>query len=429
MQTTSGSSDGTTPEHGASASTTESTNAASAFLQTVTPFPSSRPRQEARPKPELKVVEGGANTHTASRPGGGDGLQRDRDGRLLINEANALHAFEQLGVSLSFDQFSHEEHIKGLDGYGPHLDDAAMAAFRLKVWSDIGLKYQVTDFYAIVSVEARRNSRHPVKSYLDSLRWDGTKRIDTWLHTYLGAEANEVNSFTGRSVLIAAVRRIRRPGSKFDTMLVLEGPQYLGKSTSLQALCPDPQWFSNSFALNQGTKELMEQTANKWIVEIGELAGMRRSEVEHVKALLSRQVDEARLAYGRRTEKRPRQFIFIATTNKSNYLLDPSGNRRFWPVKVGLNGEINCDAIVRDRDKLWAEASAREALGEAVHPDAAMSEKLAEQQKQREISDEWDGLIRAWLDESSRQTKITSSASRQRSLRSLHGALFVSIAR
>lgn len=221
------------------------------------------------------------------------------------------------------------------------------------------------------------------------------KRLGEWLTTYLGAENTPLNRAVGRLTLTAAVSRVWQPGCKFDTMMVLEGEQGAGKSRTVQALCPDPAMFTDSVTLRMDTKEIMELTADKWIVELGELAGLNKAETEHVKALLSRQWDEARMAYGRYKTKKPRQFIFIGTTNEATYLTDDTGNRRYFPVKVG---KVDVEALKRDRNQLWAEAAFCEAKGEPIFisdPELIKAHKVL--QRTREIHDEWEGMLAEWL--------------------------------
>ena len=218
--------------------------------------------------------------------------------------------------------------------------------------------------------------------------------LGRWLSTYLGAEDAPENRTIGRKFLIAAVRRARQPGCKFDNILVLEGAQGAGKSRSGRALCPNEDRFSENVSLNQEAKEIIEQTEGKWIAEIGELAGLSKRDAEHVKQMLSRQSDELRLAYGRLKTSRPRQFVMLATTNQSTYLTDPTGNRRFWPVKVG---KIDIDAIVRDRDQLWAEAAHYEAQDEAIFvKDDEMRHALRAAQEEREEYDVWEDAVQEW---------------------------------
>ena len=177
---------------------------------------------------------------------------------------------------------------------------------------------------------------------------------------------------------------------------MLEGAQDAGKSRTGRALCPDENWFSENLSLCQDAEEIIEQTEGEWIVEIGELSGLSKRDAEHVKQMLSRQSDEARLSYGRLREGRPRQFVMLATTNQATYLTDPTGNRRFWPVKVS---NIDIDAIVRGPRPVGPKAAHYEAQGEAIYvKDDAMRARLRAEQEEREECDAWEGLVQEWID-------------------------------
>lgn len=320
-------------------------------------------------------------------------------GALLKNRRNLHLALAKLGITIRHNEFACEDQIEGLPDHGPSLTDIAYHELYLAVSETFGLKYSEKDFDRIVRTMAWRKRFHPVRRYLDALEWDGVERLDEWLTTYLGAKDDGeegVNRVIGRIMLIGAVRRVRKPGCKFDTMLVLEGPQYAGKSSVIRGLCPDPDWFSDNLGLQMQTKEVMEQSVGKWLIEVGELAGLRRAEVDHVKSMLARQQDESRLAYGKFRTKQPRQCVFIATTNEDHYLQDDTGNRRFLPVKVG---EIDLKAIARDRDQLWAEAAHWEAKDERIYVTKELNERLKLVQREREMQDEWEGLIGAHLNE------------------------------
>ncbi|MBQ1490794.1 MAG: hypothetical protein IIZ39_02440, partial [Blautia sp.] len=175
---------------------------------------------------------------------------------------------------------------------------------------------------------------HPVKEYLEALpSWDGTQRVDTLLIDYLGAADTPYVKAVTRKTLCAAVKRVYNPGTKFDNMLVLNGPQGIGKSTIISRLAMD--WFSDSLTLsdmNDG-KAAPEKLQGYWIHEIGEMAGMRKADLEKVKSFITRQDDKYRAAFARRVTSHPRQCIFFGTTNAENgFLRDVTGNRRFWPV-------------------------------------------------------------------------------------------------
>ncbi|MGH9886444.1 MAG: virulence-associated E family protein, partial [bacterium] len=227
--------------------------------------------------------------------------------------------------------------------------------------------------------------------HLNTLRWDGTPRLDTWLTKYARAADTEYTRAVGRIVLVAAVRRARCPGCKFDEMMILESAQGTNKSTALSVLAGDPDWFTDDLPLGNDTKQAMEQTSGKWIVEAGELRGMSRGDVHALKGYLSRRFDEARMAYGRKRKKMMRQFVIIGTTNETtDYLKDGTGNRRFWPVRIN---EFNLEALRSDRDQLWAEAAHCEATGSSIRLDPSLYAAAGEVQEERRAEDAMEVLI------------------------------------
>jgi predicted P-loop ATPase len=241
-------------------------------------------------------------------------------------------------------------------------------------------------------VIGHENSFHPVKDYFSSLKWDGTRRIDNWLTAYATVDESEYSQAIGAIVLTAAVRRIKQPGCLFQEMLVFESPlQGTEKSTAIASLCPESEWFTDGLKLNMDAKEIIERTSGKWIIEAGELAGMRKTDTEHLKSFLSRQVDEARLAWGRFAAIRPRQFIQFGTTNTLAWLKDQTGNRRFWPVRVNVKFDVA--SLRRDRDQLWAEAVEREASGCSIRLDPKLWAYAEIEQSQRLIKDPWLSIL------------------------------------
>lgn len=225
---------------------------------------------------------------------------------------------------------------------------------KLKVWFTKKFKIEpsknmLEDAIGFIAVE---NAFHPVRDFLDTLEWDGVSRIDGWLKTYLGATGPEPYlSAVGRKTLCAMVARIYQPGIKFDNVLILNGPQGIGKSTAAQILA-SPPWFLDRLP-DLRDKDSMLNLQGIWVVEMGELTNMRLSSVETYKAFLSSQVDKFRLPYGHRRQDFKRQCVIIGSSNPTDFLNDPTGNRRFWPVIVK-----QCDfkALAQDRDQLLAEA-------------------------------------------------------------------------
>jgi predicted P-loop ATPase len=244
-----------------------------------------------------------------------------------------------------------------------------------------------------VQTVAREHSFHPIRYYLDSLKWDGIKRIDDWLTLHLGADPSDYVRAVGAKFLISGVARVYQPGCKVDTCLILEGPQGVLKSTAFRVLAGD-EFFSDDIA-ELGSKDSVMQTRGVWIIELSELDSMAKSEVSRTKAFMSRQVDRVRLPYGRRVTEARRECIFAGTTNKQTYLKDETGGRRFWPVKAGV---IHLEELRRDRDQLWAEARERFLAKDSWWLDKkALVDAAADEAQARYESDPWDQKIALWI--------------------------------
>lgn len=212
---------------------------------------------------------------------------------------------------------------------------------------------KVSNIAPVIDKVAARNPYHPVRGYFHSLpKWDGVKRLDTFLSYYLGAEDTPLNRGIGRKWLCAVAWRVFEPGCKFDSVLVLQGAQGIGKSAFGKALVPIPKWVSESVTIGDRAREVIENTSGVLIVELAELAGKSNKEVEAIKKFITITEDKARGAYKHKVEAVPRQFVFYATTNQDEFLTDTTGNRRWWPVTPA---GIDLDAICADRDQLWAE--------------------------------------------------------------------------
>lgn len=251
-----------------------------------------------------------------------------------------------------------------------------------------------------LSVVYERNSYHPVKDYLDTLQWDGEERLDTLLIDYMGAEDSPYTRAVTRKTLVAAVARVHRPGVKFDHVLTLVGDEGKGKSTLIKKL--GKTWFSDTFNLHMlQSKEAYEQIRGAWIIEIAELAGMAKAEVERVKGFISASEDRYRQAYGRRVENFQRQCIFIGTTNKTDFLLSQTGNRRFWPVTVDLS--LATKSTFTDLDdteinQIWAEATELYRQGESLHLPVSLETQAVIKQKEHTEEHPWTGMIKEFLD-------------------------------
>jgi hypothetical protein len=248
-----------------------------------------------------------------------------------------------------------------------------------------------------LAVELEKHSFHPVKDYLTGLKWDGTPRVDTLLIDYLGVKDDLYSREAIRKWTVGAVARIMTPGCKFDLALIIVGAQGTNKSSFLNKL--GKEWFSDTFMTVHG-KEALEQIQGAWIIEMAELAGLKKAEVEPVKHFISKQEDSFRPAYARASETYKRQCVFGGTTNKYDFLNDPTGGRRFLPVDVRLD-KATKDVWVHlddEVDQIWAEAFTLFKAGEKLIL-SVEAEKLArnEQVKHSE-TDERKGIIEDFLD-------------------------------
>jgi Virulence-associated protein E-like domain len=304
---------------------------------------------------------------------------------------NARVAIRALGVICSYDEFHDRMLVAGhqINQWAGELSDAVNVVLRQIIVEHFDFdpgKENVSDAATELCLENRFD---PIVDYLDGLDWDGTERLDTWLITYLGAADTPLNRAFSKLTLVAAVRRARKPGCKFDHILVLEGPEGKMKSTAIVVLAGIEN-FSDQTILTASDKEQQELVRGVWIFEIADLAGMKRSEVEKVKAFASRTHDRARPAYGRRRIDAPRRGILVGTTNEDEYLQSQTGNRRFWPAETGT---IDIEGLRRDRDQLWAEAAEVEATGiELVLPKELWGDATTAQDERRQ-HDPWDDIL------------------------------------
>ena len=260
--------------------------------------------------------------------------------------------------------------------------------------------FSARNYDIAVTKVADDRSYHPIREFLASLpEWDKVPRVDTILVDFLGASDNAYVRAVTRKTLCGAIARVMNPGCKFDTMLVLNGPQGKGKSTLISKLCGE--WFNDSLLLNDTKdKTAAEKLQGYWILEIGELAGLKKTEIETLRGFLSRQNDIYRASFGRRATPHPRQCVFIGTTNAENgYLRDTAGNRRFWPVKTpGDAARASWEMTEQEIRQIWAEALVRYKEGEPLHLDNELAGMaLKEQQIAMEV-DEREGMVRDYLE-------------------------------
>ena len=270
-------------------------------------------------------------------------------------------------------------------------DAIFIQAYFQRMWSS---KFSRSTIEDAMLADASIRCFHPVCDWLDTLVWDGKPRLDNWLVNAFDCKNTQLHRAIGAKFLIAAVRRVRRPGFKFDHMMVLEGAQGIGKSTALRVLFGDP-WFSDHVPSDLASKDAAQALLGIWCLEFAEIEHLIRAEVETIKAFLSRPVDRYRPPYGKSYEEHPRQCVMVGTTNSDDYLRDTTGNRRIWPIacKSADPGWIEVN-----RDQLWAEAAAREAAGEAIWlNDEALEGDATGAQATRLADDVWFDAVVDWL--------------------------------
>jgi putative DNA primase/helicase len=319
-----------------------------------------------------------------------------------------LSTDEQLKGMFCFNMFTNEiEHaqdnhlLSHMAKKGTIVTDADASCIRVYISKKHGMlasKVNIDD--AIIHV-AFNKSYHPIKDYLESLKWDGQERLDFWLQDICGAEDNAYTRAVGRKMFVAAVKRIYEPGCYYAQLVILEGKQRIYKSRLVKEM--GGNWYASIHLKTHDTKTVVEEMKGKWILEIEELAGFGKQDTEHMKAFVSRQHDRVRLSYARKANDYPRQSIMIATMNPdqgdNKYLVDSTGNVRYWPIACS-DDKIQIDAFTDIRDQLFAEAMHLYQKGESLWLNTEEQEKLAEREQVNRMSeDPWVKVIEEWLAE------------------------------
>ena len=304
------------------------------------------------------------------------GSVHEKTGQPLNNYQNTKEAISKLGIECGYDEFRCREFVECPD------DEIINGTVTDKIISRIRDRISVK-FKFYPDKEATREAVgnlctespcNPPREWLDSLTWDGTPRLDGWLHDYCGAANTKLNAAIGRKVFCATVRRIKQPGCKWDHELVLAGAQGIRKSMLCEDLAIFPDLFTDASEAGLSIKETIEVTQGKQIIECPEMAGFSVRTRERVKASLTRKIDQARLAYDRYRTEMPRSSITIGTTNPGGYLNDPTGERRNWHVEITT---YDRDAFLRDKAQLYAEAVAKEPNENLWLDDAELVEQHA----------------------------------------------------
>jgi len=325
----------------------------------------------------------------------------ERTGRIVAHSPNLARILEQDSEwqgALRKNVFTNEiEKIKKLPiseiGNWGDADDLL-----LKRW--INEKYQVAfsveNIYEAVVMVTAGSKYHPVQNYLNSLVWDGVKRVELFFSQYLHSQENEYTRFTSQSLFVSAVARAFEPGCKVDTMVILEGKQGIGKSATIKALVPDEKWFLDS-SIDMGTKDGYQILVGHWLNEFAELDSLSKAESTKAKSFLSSRTDTYRPPYASKPIRHPRGGIFIGTTNHDSYLKDETGNRRYLPVKCG-DEQIDIDAITKTRDQLWAEVVVMYKAGVKWwwNANSSLAHAIQQEQESRQEVDIWFESIAAY---------------------------------
>ncbi|QPF91482.1 virulence-associated E family protein [Bradyrhizobium commune] len=281
------------------------------------------------------------------------------------SQLNAGAVIRALGLDCHLDVFHQEYLVSGhaLSQFGGKLQDHVVRKLVEVGWQKFGHELSEKAYRSGLLRECEENQLHPVKNYLKNLRWDGTPRLDMWITRYLGVTDTPLVRAQGAIVLIAAVARIMKPGTKYDHVLVLEGPEGARKSSAVRILAngtfDGDENFSESKILGEDERKQQELTTGKWFYELAELAGLRKADQYALKNFVTKQTERARPAYAHFVTEQPRTCVFIgtfntdATTGALVEYLNPGDQRRWWPVRVGA---VDIAALQRDRDQLMAEA-------------------------------------------------------------------------
>lgn len=352
----------------------------------------SRPNRNGRSGAESK-----RSVTQPARKGDATPLRVSSDLR-LASVVEILETDEDLRGLVALDVFAQQIiQLRPLPGMSPlghkrqpwtDSQDAALAAW---LQAERGMHVSSRLTREAVLVVASRHKRDPLRRYLRSLEWDGTPRIDRWLATYLGATDDDYTRAIGPKFLIAAVARGLAAGAKVDTVLVLEGAQGIGKSSVVAIL--GGRWSTDDLR-DFNSKDSLQQLRGTWFVELPDLEAFRHSRTSRVNSFLTRRVDRYRPPYAYHASDFPRRCVFVATTNDAEYLYDPTGARRYWPVRCG---KIRLRRLARDRDQLFAEAVARYQADETWWLSQTEQELAQHEQDLRHANDEWEAPITAFV--------------------------------
>jgi len=332
------------------------------------------------------------------------GLSLNRSGEAPDTIKNAYAAIYKSGLEPAWDELKQTSVLRAPtlpwdEKFGRVVNDHVLRVIRLHlVRAHQGVNYQPspTNLVEAVATLAYDQKFNPVLDYIDSLMWDGTPRVERLFSNYFNCGDDAYTRAVSMCFAVGAVRRMRQPGCKFDTMPVLQSPQGWLKSSAIKVLFGSA-WYSDSDLGNLRDKDSAMKLRGYWVQEFAEIDSLTRAETGALKAFCSRATDRQRDPYGRIVEEAPRRCVFVATVNEGGYLKDSTGGRRFWPLQVLK--PIDIDRIERDRDQIWAEAALLEFLGESDVLSQELWPAAAERQADQTSADPWGDSIRSFLEQ------------------------------
>lgn len=321
--------------------------------------------------------------------------------KTLKNAVNYLYTNPAISGTVRLNQFTGDIELTGKLPWsakrksGDIWSDHDVVLLKYLMSKTLGVEFSVNILWEAVHTVAMRYAYHPVQEYIQSCTWDNTPRVDRWLSHYCEVEDNEYTRAVGRKFLVALIARVFQPGVKFDYALVLEGDQGIGKSSVCAAL--GGKWYGD-IIVDPHNRDTVDAMRGKWLIELSEMEVTRRADVTALKAFLSRTSDRARLAYARAALDFPRQCVFAGTVNPDGmgYLVDQTGNRRFWPVSCG---RIDYVKLKEERDLLFAEAYKIYKEGEELFLKGDVLKHAVMAQGAREAIDPWQDAVQAWLNQ------------------------------
>jgi len=322
--------------------------------------------------------------------------------KTLKNVVTYLYTRPELRGTVRYNQFTGDLEVTGAlpwsdkRGISNTWTDADAVLLKYHLAKSSKVEFSVAIIWEALHAAGMRFAYHPVREHIQGLTWDGTSRVDKWLTNYCGVEDSSYVTTVGRKLLLGLVSRVFHPGVKFDYCIILEGAQGIGKSTVCSIL--GGKWYGDVI-IDPHSRDTIDALRGKWVVELSEMEVTRRADAQALKAFISRTSDRARLAYARAALDFPRQCVFIGTINPDDmgYLVDHTGNRRFWPIKCGE--KIDMDGLASVRDQLFAEAYQLYRAGEPLFLSGDIIQHAELEQVKRMAIDPWQDVIEAYLED------------------------------